>query len=317
MFYSDFPQLIGAYLNEKLKDKPKRPVAVRVASQWISLLTETPTRTQLMERQEAKAHVPSQANSELALVRAACRWGLYKDRWNGGDPTAGIHKLKTRERWETVDQEHLKAIIQHWHTAATLTELRDRALFGIMLFTGCRPSEIRRAELDSIKPYGTMGCWRKPTTKTGEPHKIPVPSQVMGWLRAWMEVRSLVDGRGQNPFIFPGLGDQEPLAESSVRLRWARLCRLVGMVGAWNYDLRRTMANNLGNKLHYDIKTVRAVLNHHDGESDSHYYRVDFDALTTVVQHYAEWVFGLGVGSAGTSWNVPVRESCRNVTLTP
>ena len=301
MEYQRFPDLVQAYL-DSLSGRACYTRRVQVAAEWIRHLTHPPTRTQLLERHRAKGHGDfqpgsTQANAELALIRAACRWGIYHERWTGGDPTVGIKKWRTAKRRTICKYEHLKALLARWTQATTPLDMRDRALFGIMLLTGCRPSEIRHAKLGAIVPYGSMGCWRKPTTKTGEPHEIPIPSQAMGWLVAYMAVRAHDDPRGNNPYLFPGQAFQASLASTTLRDRGATIRRELGSVGLWNYDLRRTMASYLGNELHYDDKTIQAVLNHHDGRALSHYYHVSFDALTTVVQRYADWVFGVGQDS--------------------
>jgi hypothetical protein len=100
MMIESFSDLIPAYLEEHLKGKPSHRVQQRVARQWLMTLTEIPTRTQLMDRHKFKGHGHyehgcAQANAELSLLRAACRWGIYTERWSGGDPTVGIKKWKT------------------------------------------------------------------------------------------------------------------------------------------------------------------------------------------------------------------------------
>ena len=118
------------------------------------------------------------------------------------------------------------------------------------------------------------------------------------WLQAWLKIRD--DPRGTNPSLFPGQWAERPLTETAVRVRWSALRRELGLNDLWYYDLRRTMASYLGNELHYDDKTIQAVLNHYDGRALSHYYHVSFDALTLVVQRYAEWLCGLECGPTVT-----------------
>jgi integrase len=55
------------------------------------------------------------------------------------------------------------------------------------------------AHIDSIRPYGEMGCWTKGTTKTGEPHVIPVPWQAMRWLEAWLRCAAFTISAGGTP----------------------------------------------------------------------------------------------------------------------
>ncbi len=298
MIYTGFSQLVTAYLESHLKGKPSYAPMQRVASQWIVTLHATPTRAEVLARHTAKGHGhfqhgSVQANSELALMRAACRWGLYQECWTGGDPTLGIKKWKRPKRKRIGRLDELRVLLRYFDCCVNDAELRDRALIGLQLFTGCRPSEARKARLDAIRPYGEMGCWTKGTTKTGEPHEIPVPWQAMRWLEAWLRVRPDHELSGRNPHLFPGFIREAPITETTYRIRWADLRVKLGMPGLWTYDLRRTLACYFGNELHYDDATIRAVLNHYDGTALSHYYFKNFDSLIKPIQQYADWLCSL------------------------
>ena len=163
MRYATCRELIQAYLDEHLKPKASYHNQLHVAKHWLLTLIETPTRTQIRERHLLKGHGhfqpgAAQANNELMLLRAAIRWGIYHDRWEGHDPTVGLKKWKTKKRKHTAKVEEMKLIVAHFEKASTPEEIRDRALFGLMLFTGCRPGEARCAKLDAITPYRHMGC---------------------------------------------------------------------------------------------------------------------------------------------------------------
>ena len=291
-----FKDLILAYLDERLHGRPSQPVMLRVAQPWILTLRETPTRRQVLERHRTKGHGDFQqgavqANTELALIRAACRWGLYQERWTGGDPTVGIRKWKRPKRKRIVKLDEIRTLLRFFDCPVNDTQIRDRALFGLELFTGCRPGEARKARLGAITPYSEqMGCWQKGRTKTGETQEVPVPTQAMMWLRAWLTIRQVDDPHGNNPYLFPGYVDQKPLTETAVRIRWKELCEPLGIHGLWTYDLRRTLACYLSNELRYDDKTVRTILNHFDGTALGHYLFVSFDALTKPIQEYADWL---------------------------
>jgi integrase len=184
----------------------------------------------------------------------------------------------------------------HFDTVTSYHDVRDRALFGLQLFTGARPSEVRRTKMGDITAYGEMGCWNKGKTKNGEDYVMPVPLEVMAWLEAWLKIRE--DAR-DNPYLFPGQWLGQPVTDDTVNFQWNALCHRLKITGLWNYDLRRTMASYLGNELGYSDKVIDAMLNHEDGRSLGHYYHVSFDKLVTVVQHYAEWLRGIKTNLGG------------------
>lgn len=295
MIYPTFHALMEAYL-QHLVGRPCYDRTVRIATQWIDGLTETPTRAQLLARMLEKcpqdfAAGATAANKELALVRAACRWGIYRESWTQGDPTVGIKKRKSPKRKRLCKYDELRKLLHHFDFASTEAEIRDRALFGLMLFTGCRPSEARSAKVGDITSYGLMGSWIKGRTKTGETQEVPLPSQFMPWIAAWKAIRPTGSSA-----LFPG-SEGQPMSADTVRLRWTAIRAQLAIHGLWTYDLRRTLACSLGNELKpaYDDHTIRAILNHSDGASGAlgHYYFKSFDSLTGPIQAYADWLWAL------------------------
>lgn len=291
---TSFHQLINKYLDEHLTGKASEAKMRYIAGQWILTLPEMPKRTDLLARMKAIcagdfSQGATKANTEIALIRAACRWGAYQERWQGGDPTLGIKKFKTPKRERQGKKEELKKLLHYFERATTDLEIRDRALFGLMLFTGCRPSEARTALNDAITPYGEMVAWLKGKTKTGQPQEVPGPRQYVPWLESWRAIRPLTAGR----YLFVGCEANQPLTNYAVRHRWHEIRLMLGIHGLWNYDLRRTLACTMGNELHEDAYTIRAILNHHDGSALGHYYVKSFDSLTTPIQRYAEWLWAL------------------------
>lgn len=302
MHCDTFHDLIWEYYSVQLHGKSGQKRALRLAKQWILTRTTTPTRKEILARMQQKCpggdKTPgaTQANKEVAFMRAAFRWGIYHERWDGGDPTVGIRLWKTPKRKRRGHEEELRALLQYFHAAKSPTELRDRALFGIALVTGCRPSEARMITGAELTSYRTMGRWTNGKTKNGDPHELPIPWQVMAWIEAWRQIPH----ERPSPYLFPGqkcvdhdVRLVQPMTDDAVRMRWSVICKQLEITGLWNYDLRRTMAMVLGNDLGYSDKVIDAVLNHDDGRALGHYYHVSFDALTKVVQHYADWLWGL------------------------
>src|SRR5437868_13977975 len=142
-----FADLITAYFEEHLKGKASYGRRLAMAAPWIRTRTQTPTRAEMLARHKLKGHdhfekVSAQANEELALVRAACRWGIYHNRWTGGDPTLGIKKWKRPRRNHPAKHGEIIMLREHlMKEPRHETHICDRALFGLMFFTGCRPGE--------------------------------------------------------------------------------------------------------------------------------------------------------------------------------
>ena len=151
------------------------------------------------------------------IQRAAFRWGLYHGVWDGGDPTIGIKRWKTKKRKRIARFLEIRALLSYFDSATTDIAIRNRALFGLELFTGCRQGEARTALLNAITPYENAGCWNKGKTKTGEDHEIPITRQGMEWLTDWLKIRGTQAHATKSPYLFPSY---DPDAALSVRAVW-------------------------------------------------------------------------------------------------
>ena len=63
-------------------------------------------------------------------MRAAIRWGIYNELWDGDDPTTGIKKWKTEKREVVAKFEQIRTIVAYFERASTPEEIRDRAPAG-------------------------------------------------------------------------------------------------------------------------------------------------------------------------------------------
>ncbi len=285
-----FSELITAYLHQ-LENKPSWSRTNRVARPWIRTLTVAPTRDEILRRRAAFCvgdfqPGASAANKEVKLIRAACNWGVDEGHWPADqDPTARIKLFRVPKRRRFGKLAELRTIL-HGLDFLPADHAETRALFGVLLFTGCRPSEARRMRVESVTDFGTVGCWEKGRTKNGERQELPLPSCVMAWLR---EVKP------SGPYYFSHNGET-PLDESTVRKRWAQFREALRIRDLWTYDLRRTLATYLHTVRKESDSTIQAILNHYDGRALSHYVQHPFDFLAEVIQGYADWLLTVKEG---------------------
>lgn len=300
-----FPTLVERYL-QTLEGKPSYRVMKRLSREWIFALSNTPTRAEILARQKAICagdYQPgaTKANKELAFIRAACNFGIYQGKmldgqeWTEGNPTQGIRKFKIALRTRVARLEELRTILHALDFASTEIDKRDRAFYGLLMFTGCRPSEALRLRREHVTKYGSVGCWQKATTKNGRPQEMPIPSQVMKWLEA-------VPNKG--PFYFCHTPNA-PVHEVTMRDAWGDFMKGIGVQGLWSYDLRRTVATYMRKYLKQDDSMIQAVLNHHDSRALRHYLHADFDEKAQVVQSYADWLCSIKGGSHADTDTLP------------
>ncbi|WP_225913858.1 tyrosine-type recombinase/integrase [Leptolyngbya ohadii] len=134
---------------------------------------------------------------------------------------------------------------------------RDRALFGICLYTTARVNEA--CSLHTADVYGTDGrvrdriTFRRATTKgKQETRSVPVSP----------ELRELLTGyRSDHPYLFPGRwGRGHICPESADAILWAAFKRL-GIEGASTHSFRRTAITWMHNE-RVPIKHIQSISGH-------------------------------------------------------
>ena len=105
-----------------------------------------------------------------------------------------------------------------------------------------------------------------------------------------LEGKAIRPADRSNPYLFPGLQFEKPLTDTAIFKYWRDLREIIGIPGLWNYDLRRSLATILSNELKYRDAVIDAILGHEKTTSLGHYLHVSFDAMTELIQHYADWL---------------------------
>lgn len=115
---------------------------------------------------------------------------------------------------------------------------RDRALFGVMLYCGCRVSEALALTLADVTE--THITFRKGTTKGKcRTRQMDIHPKLRVWLDAY--------DNGGKAFLFPGRHGRGQLTRSAADTLLKEACDRCGILGASTHSFRRTCLTNLSN----------------------------------------------------------------------
>ncbi len=235
--------------------------------------------------------VPGGANKAFSVLQAAIRYGQRLGVYDGPNPADRLRHWPRPTRSRYLDTEQLGRL---WH-ALNASSLRIRLFFTLQILTGCRPCELRYmrwADLDC-----STGLWRKPTSKTGQPHVVPIPRQGLELL--WL-------ASSRMGWVFPGMRTDAPIAAATVRKNWMRIRAKAGLPDVWNYDLRRTCASHLAMK-GVNLPTIQHVLNHASLQPTSIYARLNVETVTKALQAQADgWNLGASLSNERSAFT-PIR----------
>jgi integrase len=114
----------------------------------------------------------------------ACNWELY----DGKNPADRLKKFPNHSRERFVQSNELPWLLK------SLADERPKieTYFLTLLLTGARRDEARTMQWKDLDLERAL--WHKPTTKTGVPHTVPLPQQLVTRLRALPRV---------NDWVFP------------------------------------------------------------------------------------------------------------------
>lgn len=121
-----------------------------------------------------------------------------------------------------------------------LVSPRDRALFGICLFSGCRVSEALALQMRDIK--GKTITFRKSITKGKLKTRIVDIQPELAELLADYQPPKL------NGYLFPGVrGVTEHLTRSTAQTILKAACDRIGLAGVSTHSFRRTALTQMSN----------------------------------------------------------------------
>jgi integrase/recombinase XerD len=158
-------------------------------------------------------------------------------------------KVSGNGQAKVLSQEELRLLFEEG-----LVSPRDRALFGICLFTGCRVSEALALQTTDIKG-GTI-TFRKATTKGKlKTRLVDVQPGLAALLDAYQPKRpgNLFPGK------VPGQGMTRFAADKILK----RACDRVGFVGVSTHSFRRTALTQMSSA-GIPLRHIQEISGHHD-----------------------------------------------------
>jgi len=207
--------------------------------------------------------IPIQANRTVAVLRKAFNlaevWGWREPHSN---PVFGIDRYKEKKRRRHPSLEEAIRLIK------ALDEFDHPVFVGyiwLLAMTGCRPSEIRTAKREWIKPDGL----HLPDSKVGE-RIIPLAEPAR-------EVIKKIPALKGNPYLIHGHKTGQPLV--GTKKLWRAVLKEAKIDGLQMRDLRRYFAS-LGISGGLTLETVGQLLGHTQAQTTKVYAYLLTDAAT-------------------------------------
>jgi len=269
--------LAERYLREHAGPKKKASIARQDQRVWeIHILPVLGKRrvADITRDDVAKLHhslraTPYAANrlrSLLSMSFSLCEvWGWRSD---GSNPCRHIKRYKEKGRERFLSPEELRRFSEVLRTAEREQTESPFALAAIwlLLFTGCRCSEIRTLQWTEVDLE--RQCLRLADSKTGP--KVVHLNQLA------IEVLKSLERDPDNPFVIQGFKPRSPL--STVTPPWYRLRKLAGIEDVRLHDLRHTFAS-MGASAGLSLPLIGSLLGHSQAATTQRYAHLSADPV--------------------------------------
>lgn len=212
----------------------------------------------------------------------------------GANPVAGMKPFPHRKpRSRFVQLDELDSLIESIEQEPPHYQL----IFFLCINVGCRPGEAVAMKWADVKTWqeadpvtGSLvwrGRWSKPTTKTGLPHIVPIPTDLAARFQALERT---------SEWVFPGdahhwrRATAGPVCYSKVHKVWQRVCRRINIANLRPHDLRRTCATFLVNRGTNLALVSKGVLNHTSLQNTGIYTQSMLEPVQAALQEHSEFI---------------------------
>jgi integrase len=276
-------ELARLYAVHQLRDRPSRRNFEGLFRQfwhpWADRPADSLTKKEVRIFHMGLAHVPDRANKAVGFLRALYNWGSRMELVTINNPAVGMLRYRThaRERFLTIEetQRFLAGLFQ--------LPLKPRAYLLLLFLTGARRSEALVMRWQDVE--WTTRLWRKPHTKNGTAHSVPLPVQAVELLKQLPRT---------SDWVFPGDKGQH-WSTGSVEKMWGLVRRRWHLDDVRLHDLRRTCASYLAISGE-NLPTIQNVLNHRSLNPTAIYARLNTKAVDRALQTQADRLCGLVQG---------------------